>query len=122
MSDGEKIPNISYLGTCYDVVTMDPLNLGSSSKLQHVIDLEAPGAYLTPDGRFSVPNGVRHEAPLSMSYESQSSVISSAYELQQELKRSVDVEAGVEGAFEFSGSASVKEVEREAGTRKNSFV
>ena len=32
------------------------------------------------------------------------------------------MEAGVEGAFEFSGSASVKDIERQSETRQHSFV
>jgi hypothetical protein len=124
MAQAEKIPNIDFLGKCYDVVAVNPLNLGGSSKNQNAVDVDASGekVQVTPDGSWTIPIGVNHTAPFSMSYESQSSVISSAYDFQQEFKKSVEVEAGVEGAFEFSGSASVTDIERETQTRQNSFV
>jgi hypothetical protein len=124
MPDPDKIPNIDYLGKCYDVVDMDPLNLGSSAKVENAIDIDASGheVVVTRDGSYLIPKGVLHNAPFSMSYQSQSSVISSSYEFQQEFKQSVEVDAGVEGGFEFSGSSSLKDIGRETETRKNSFV
>jgi hypothetical protein len=38
--------------------------------------------------------------------------MSSSYEFQREVKVQVDVDAGVEGGFEFSASASNREVEK----------
>ena len=88
MSEREPktIPNIDYLGRSYDVVTMDPLNLGATSKNQNVIDIDVEEGHTvhTRDGSYIVPKGVRHEAPFSMSYESASTVMSSSYEFQKE--------------------------------------
>ena len=46
MSEREPktIPNIDYLGRSYDVVTMDPLNLGATSKNQNVMDITSKRA------------------------------------------------------------------------------
>jgi hypothetical protein len=103
---------------------MDPLNLGASSKNQNVIDIsvEEGRTVLTRDGYYIVPAGVRHEAPFSMSYESASTVISSSYEFQQELKMAVSADAGVDGSFEFSASASSRDMERQTESRKRTFV
>jgi hypothetical protein len=57
-----------------------------------------------------------------MSSSDLSAVISSSFDFQQEFKKSVEVEAGIEGAFEFSGSASVTDIKRETATRQHSFV
>jgi hypothetical protein len=124
LAQAEKIPNIDFLGKCYDVVAANPLNLGGSSKNLSAVDVDAPGekVQVTKDGSWLIPIGVNHTAPFSMSFESQSAVISSAYDFQQEFKKSVAVEAGIEGAFEFSGSASVTDIERETNTRQHSFV
>jgi hypothetical protein len=49
-------------------------------------------------------------------------VISSTFDFQQEFKQSVKVDAGVEGAVEFSGSVSSRDVEQQTQTRTHSFV
>ena len=69
-----------------------------------------------------MPAGVRHEAPFGMSWETASTVISSSYEFQQELKVAVSADAGVEGGFEFSASASSRDMERQTQSRKRAFV
>jgi ornithine decarboxylase len=95
----KTIPNIDYLGRSYDVVTMDPLNLGATSKNQNVIDIDVEEGHTvhTRDGAYIVPAGVRHEAPFSMSYETASTVMSSSYEFQREKKIAVSAEARVSG-------------------------
>jgi hypothetical protein len=105
-------------------VTTDPLNLGATSKNQNVIDIDVEEGHTvhTRDGYYIVPAGVRHEAPFGMSWETASTVISSSYEFQQELKVAVSAEAGVEGGFEFSASASSRDMERQTGSRKRAFV
>jgi hypothetical protein len=122
--EAKTIPNIDYLGRTYDVVTMDPLNLGTTSKNQNVIDISVQDGHTvhTRDGYYIVPAGVRHEAPFSMSYESASTVMSSSYEFQQEMKIAVSADAGIEGGFEFSASASSRDMERQTGSRKRTFV
>ena len=124
MSEEKLIPNIDYLGRCYDVVDMDPLNLGSSAKTENAIDIDVASGrtVVTRDGSYSIPIGVHENAIFSMSWETQSSVISSTHDFQQEFKQSVEVEAGVEGGFEFSGSTSHREITRQTESRKHSFV
>jgi hypothetical protein len=123
MAEGKLIPNIDYLGTAYDVVEMDPLNLGDTSKNHNIFALSVQDGWAspTPDGIYLVPNGVNHHAPFSMGYESASTAMSSSYEFQQEVKLQVDVDAGVEGAFEFSASASNRDVEKVTESRDRTF-
>jgi hypothetical protein len=122
--EAKTIPNIDYLGRSYDIVAMDPLNVGATSKNQNVMDISVGDGrtVVTRDGSYVVPAGVRHEAPYSMSWESASTVISSSYEFQQELKVAVEADAGVEGGFEFSASASSREMEKQTQSRKRTFV
>lgn len=122
--EAKTIPNIDYLGRTYDIVTTDPLNLGASSKNQNVIDLNVEEGHTVPgsDGVYIVPKGVRPTKPYGMSWETASTVMSSSYELQQELKVAVSAEAGIEGGFEFSASASTRDMERQTGSRKRTFV
>ncbi len=124
MADPVLIPNSDYLGRCYDVVDMDPLNLGATAKSENAIDLDVGEGRTTVshDGSYIIPAGAHHRGVFSMSWETQSSVISSSAEFQQEFKRSVEADAGVEGAFEFSASQSYREVSRQAESRKESFV
>jgi hypothetical protein len=124
MAEPELIPNIDYLGRCYDVVQMDPLDLGATVLKESVIDLDVTGGETatTPDGSFTIPKGVHHSAAYSLDGRVESSVISSSEEFQRSFKESVDVDAGVEGVFEFSGSRSVKDTAEQARSRKNSFV
>lgn len=124
MSDAMRIPNIDYLGRCYDVVDTDPLNLGGSSKYENVVDIAVSEGRTvhTRDGSYVIPAGVLHKAIFSMSWESQSGVISSSYDFQEEFKQAIGAEAGVQGGFEFSASASQKEIVRRTESRKQSFV
>ncbi|MBN9511160.1 MAG: hypothetical protein J0I21_18905 [Alphaproteobacteria bacterium] len=124
MSDAARIPNIDYLGRCYDIVDLDPLDLGGSAKYPNVIDISvADGRTVnTRDGTYSIPAGVQHLAIFKMSWESQSSVISSSYDFQEEFKLAVEAEVGVQGGFEFTGSASHKDIVHRTESRKQSFV
>jgi hypothetical protein len=89
-----------------------------------VIDISVEDGHTvnTRDGYYIVPAGVRHQAPFSMSYESASTVMSSSDDFQKELKLAVEADAGVEGGFEFSASASSREMERVTQSRKRTFV
>jgi hypothetical protein len=42
-AQAEKIVNIDFLGKCYDVVEINPLNLSGSSKNQNAVDIDASG-------------------------------------------------------------------------------
>ena len=118
----KTIVNIDYLGRCYDVVDMDPLNLGTTAKFANAIKLDATETSQTDQGSWAVPKGVHHMTPWKMRFDNLSSVVSSSYDFQEDFKRSVEVSAGVEGVFEFSGSASFKEITQRTESRKNSFV
>lgn len=124
MATPEPFPNQDFLGRCYDIVTLDPLDLASSAKYENAIDIRATDGHVveTRDGKFMVPAGVNHKGIFSMSWESQSRLISSSYEFQQEFKVAVEADAGVDGVFEFSGSASRSEVSRLTESRKNTYV
>ncbi len=124
MADPVLIPNSDYLGRCYNVVDMDPLNLGATAKSENAIDLDVGEGRTTTthDGSYTIPAGVHHRGVYSMSWETQSSIISSSAEFQEEFKQSVEADAGVEGAFEFSASHSLREVSKQAESRKDSFV
>jgi len=114
----KEIPSIKYLGACYNVVTMDPLSLADTALPKNVFNL----GNVRDDGSFDVPQGVSYRTILKTSYDWQSSVISSVADLQNTLKQSADVSAGMEGAFEFSGSATYKEIQNLTESRKHSFV
>jgi hypothetical protein len=116
------IPNIEYLGACYDAVRMDPLSLASTALAQSVFDLSETSSVTTSIGAFDVPKGVTHHTVLRENYDSVSGVISSVNEFQDTFKRTVEVDAGVKGAFEFTGSQSYKNIKKETQSRKHSFV
>jgi hypothetical protein len=124
MSSAVPLTNQDYLGRCYDIVEIDPLDLGKSAKYENAIDIQAAEdqTVQTRDGTFLVPLGVEHKGIFSMSWESQSRAISSSHDFQEEFKRSVTAEAGVPGGFEFSGSASYGSITRETESRKHTFV
>jgi len=125
MAAVEPLLNQEFLGRCYDIVTLDPLDLASSAKYVNAVDMSVDdGNVVDTRGRkILVPPGVNPAKVItSMSWESQSRLISSSYEFQQEFKIAVEAEAGVEGVFEFSGSASTRQMESLTQTRKQTFV
>jgi len=104
------IPNIEYLGACYDAVRMDPMSLASTALTHSVFDLSETSSVTTSIGAFDVPKGVTHHTVLKENYDSVSGVISSVNEFQDTFKRTVEVDAGVKGAFEFTGSQIYKDI------------
>ena len=111
------VPNIEFLGRTYDVLAMDPFNLGSTSKVQNVFDWTETDRQSSIGG-FSIPKGVTLSAPNVTEYVSETRVVSSSYELQTSAKTDVEVDAGLPGTFEFSASRSVKEMQSSTSTRK----
>jgi hypothetical protein len=124
MPDAKAIFNADYLGRTYDVVKMDPLNLGGSSTKQNafVLDLTEEDKDLSGDTYWIIPKGTLHTMPLSQNWETASTTMSSSSEFQQQLKVAVEVDAGVEGGFEFSGSASSSKMEDVTQSRKRTYV
>lgn len=116
------IPNIEFLGACYDVVAMDPLNLGRTALPQNVFDLSSSSGVKTSIGNYDVPKGAQWRKILSTNYDSLSGVISSTSDLRETVERSLKVNAGVAGAVEFSGSATFKDISKQTASRKRSFV
>jgi len=112
------IPNIEYLGACFNIVTMDPLSLASTALTKTIFDFSKTRS----DNSFSVPEGVSCRTILKTSYDWMTSVVSSAAELQTTLKQSAEASAGLKGLFEFSGSASYKDIKSQTESRKRSFV
>jgi hypothetical protein len=101
---------------------MDPQNLASCALGHSVFDLSHLSTVTTSIGSFDVPNGVTHHTVLNENYDSVSGVISSINEFQETLKRNVEIDVGIKGAFEFTGSKLYKEVKKETDSRKHSFV
>jgi hypothetical protein len=118
----KAIPNIEYLGACYDIVTMDPLNLAKTALPQTVFSLSQSSGVKTSIGSYDVPTGVQWRKILKTGYESLSGVISSTHDFQESLRRSLKVNAGVKGGFEFSGSESFTNIKGETQSRKRSFA
>jgi hypothetical protein len=117
-----RIPNIEYLGACYNAVTMDPQHLASSVLGHSVFDLSQTSSVTTSIGAFEVPNGVTHHMILNERYDSVSGVASSVNEFQDTFKQNIEIKVGVKGAFEFTGSRTYKEIKKETASRKHSFV
>jgi hypothetical protein len=117
MADEKLIPGIEYLGRTYDAITMDPLSLEDTSKGPNVFDLTGSDGE-TSEGGFTVPAGVTYSEPNKTGYESETHVVSSAYELQVSSKNDVQIDLGVPGVFEFSGSQSIGQTQSNTQTRK----
>lgn len=124
MSSALPLTNQDFLGRCYDIVELDPLDLGKSAKYENAIDIRATAdrTVETRDGTYVVPLGVEHKGIFSMTWDSQSRAISSSYDFQEEFKSAVTAEAGLQGGFEFSGSVSYGNITRETQSRKHTFV
>lgn len=117
----ETIQGQSYLGKCYDIVTLDPFNMANTAKSENAIDVDAAHVKPDRDGKYKIPVGSEHTAIFSTDYESSTRVISSSYDLQTELKQTIEVNTGVEGIFEFSGSHSLNELVQQSESRKKVF-
>ena len=125
MASERTIPNQDYLGRCYDIVTLDPLNLAMSAKYKNALDVQAADGKIvdTRDGKWSIPVWAEHKGIFAFDWEATTGTISSSYEFRRdEFKRSVKADAGVDGMFEFSASASTSAITSGTETRKQTFV
>ena len=124
MASERTIPNQDYLGRCYDIVTLDPLNLAISAKYKNALDVQAADNKIvdTRDGKWSIPVWAEHKGIFAFDWEATTGTISSSYEFRDEFKRSVKADAGVDGMFEFSASASTSAITSGTETRKQTFV
>lgn len=124
MSDPSVLPGQDFLGKCYDIVKLDPLDLVTSAKYVNAIDISASSDKTqdTGDGRYRIPLGAEYKGVPTMSWESQSRTISSMRDFVEEFKSTVSANAGVEGGFDFSGSSTCSNVEKDTQKRKQTFV
>jgi hypothetical protein len=120
MADAKTVPNIGYLGRTYDAIKLDPLRLPDTSTEQNVFDFTGSDGEHIENG-FTLPAGVTYSAPNITGYETETHVVSSAYDLQVSSKLDVEIDVGVPGVFEFSGSTSFSTTQKSTETRKYTY-
>jgi MAC/Perforin domain len=118
------IPSQNYLGKCYDIVQLDPLNLEDSAKYDNALESPASETKVVHVGNeaFAIPIWAQHKPLFTTEWDATSGAISSTYDFDQEFNQLVSAEAGVQGAFEFSGSVSFIEIMHVTQSHKETFV
>jgi hypothetical protein len=113
----EGLKDLGYLGKCYDVVTLDPLDMGGSAKETNALRLTVGSE---DDGK--LPAGVTVNSVYNTDATASKSVLFNSYDFIKEFSSSMSVNAGLPGMFELSGSVSAKEFTQASGSRKQAFA
>jgi len=122
VAKGELLKGLDYLGKCYDILSLDPLNMGGSAMGANAIDVAREGVTTYEQGGYAVPNGTILQSPFNTDITTFRSLINNTFDFQNEFSLNVGITAGVEGLFEFSASSSYKEIEQVTQSRKQVFT
>ncbi|HLZ70563.1 MAG TPA: MAC/perforin domain-containing protein [Dehalococcoidia bacterium] len=118
MSDATELNGLEFLGKCYDLLSLDPLNLGGLAKTVNAIDVARAGGGSYEQGSYVVPNGVSLQSPFNTEAKTFRSLVQNSYDFQNEFSSTLELNAGIEGCFEFSTSNSFKEITQASQSRK----
>lgn len=107
----ERLKNIDALGSCYDIVKFDPLNMTQQGVLRHAIDMQYTRNVLSPDQQYIVPDGTEYFSARGEDSRSSQVLISSSSDYQKALGVAFSASGSgggpVEGgSFSASGSYS----------------
>jgi hypothetical protein len=116
-----EINGLEFVGKCYDVLTVDPLNLGGSAKGANAIDLARDGVGTYTQGGYTMPRGASLHSPFSTEVTTSRSLIRNSFDFQNEVSSSFEASAGLGGLFEYSASTSFKEISTVSESRKRVF-
>ena len=89
----DKLPNIGYLGVGYDYIKASPLDQTDNGFLTSNIFTYQYSGKITPDGRYSIPNGVDVNAIAQCSFESSAEKITSVESLKSSFQQNVELSA-----------------------------
>lgn len=118
----EELNGLEYLGKCYDLLALDPLNLGGSSKGVNALDVARSGIETYTQGGYTVPVGVSLQSPFKTEVKSSRSLIRNSFDFQNEFSSTLEANAGISGFFEFSASGSYKEISNVSESRQRVFT
>jgi hypothetical protein len=115
------VSGIDYLGRCYDIFDLDPLNMGATAKGPKAIRLSTD-----PDdqGGFNVPRGVNLTSPYATDVLTTEEIIYNSSDFQRAVESSLEIEAGFAAGdigAKFGASHSFKEAVEKTQSRKQIF-
>ncbi|BAZ11399.1 hypothetical protein NIES4071_32250 [Calothrix sp. NIES-4071] len=115
------LKNIDALGRCYDVLQLDPLRIGESSKSFSAVTFIPEKFKTTPDRSALIPEGTDYKSGSSGSYEQETLMLLSSYDFQQMFSQNVSLGVGVPQVFAFSTSTTYRRIEQETRTRTHLY-
>ena len=115
-----KLKHYEYLGQCFDINEVDPLNLPNTHKGTRVFKFDPQKMEESSEG-ILYPENVYYT---KISYVESSSVSHecfSEYDFQENFKEIVNVGLSIPGIFSFGGSETYKSFKRHTGSREKVF-
>lgn len=106
--------NLSMLGRCYDLKTMDPLNLSGSALIDTFVKYKF-NEYYHPvsDNSMTIPDGVLYKPGTGGNFSSITKIADSYDSFMKEISGSVKFGVGVPGVGSFSASVSANYYKKE---------
>jgi hypothetical protein len=118
----DEINGLEFVGKCYDVLAVDPLNLGGSAKTVNAIDVARDGLPTYTQGGYTMPKGASLHSPFNTEVKTCRSLIRNSFDFQKEFTSTFEASAGISGIFEFSNSSSFKEISSVSESRRRVFT
>ncbi len=116
------LKNIDALGRCYDILQLDPLQIGESSKSFLAVELNSNNSEYTPDRSALMPKGTDYKSGSSGSYDQETLMLLSSYDFQQMFSQNVSLGVAIPQAFSFSNSTTYRRIEQETRTRNHLYT
>lgn len=116
------LKNIDSLGRCYDILQLDPLSLGDSSKHFSAVKFNPNNFEPTPDRSALIPKGTDYKSGSRGNYQQQTLMLLSSYDLQRMFSQNVSLSAGIPQVFAFSNSTTYRTIEQETRTRSHLYT
>lgn len=120
-AEAPVVPNVDYLGRGWDVLYLDPRQLGKApgQKNRMIFDISSTNTVLTPDARWRVPAGTFYSPGTDGSESSQATTLFSSWDFQDRFKEVATAEIGVPGLYTFSASATYESFRQQSASQES---
>ncbi len=114
--------NVGYLGRCYDILKLDPLELDGSALANAPFDLDQSDQKPVNNGNNLAPVVVDYYPGSGGAYSEEANLVFTAYKYQSAFKQDVNFEVGIPDVFAFSTSVGFSSFQQETGSEENLFT
>lgn len=116
------LKNVGFLGRCYDMLKLNPLDLDGSALANAPFDLDKSQQKPVNTGNNVVPVVVDFHPGSGGEYSEEAKLVFTAYDYQSSFKQDVNFEVGIPDVFAFSTNVSYSSFKQDTGSEENLYT